>query len=64
MIEKSLNCGNCVKEYPCPCLCHRDSSIHSGFHENISALPFTGQVKDEGPGPRPALDVFKDYLNA
>ena len=64
MIEKSLNCGNCAKENPCPCLCHKDKSIHSGYHENISALPFCGKVKDEGEGPKPALEVFKEFLNA
>ncbi len=60
MIEKSLNCGNCAKENPCTCLCHKDSKIHSGYHENIYALPFGGKVRDEGDGPRPIMDILKE----
>ena len=59
MIEKLINCGNCGKENPCSCLCHKEN-IHNGYHEFIYALPFTGKVRDEGDGPKRLDEVMKE----
>ena len=60
MIEKSLNCGKCAMENPCSCLCHKDNTIHSGYHEFIYALPFSGKIKDEGPEPKRLDELMKE----
>lgn len=60
MMEKSLNCGLCALENPCTCLCHKDGEIHTGYHEKIYALPFTGKVIDEGIGPKPLDELMKE----
>lgn len=51
-------CGLCEIEEKCSCHCHKEPVDFN--HHSISALPFTGKVRNEGSEPKRLDELMKE----